>query len=91
MGQPMMMLAVAGVTGAMVVAFADFSSELVDATRARSAADAAALAGVTDGPDAAAELAVRNGGQVVSWTRDGDTVTVVVRVGDAAATASATA
>lgn len=91
MAQPMMMLAVAGVTGAMIVAFADFSGHLVDTTRARSAADAAALAGATGGPDAAARFAASNGGTVVSWSQDGTTVTVVVRIGDAEATASATA
>ncbi len=48
----------------------------VSAARARTAADAAALAGATVGDDAARRLADRNGSRVVSFARAGDVVTV---------------
>jgi hypothetical protein len=50
----------------------------VDAARAEQAADAAALAGVMGGRPAAADLAARNGAELISFTRDGDDVLVVV-------------
>jgi Flp pilus assembly protein TadG len=58
--------------------------------RAQTAADAAALAGVTGGRSASADLAVANGATLVSFERDGSTVTVIVRVGDVRARARAT-
>jgi hypothetical protein len=64
---------------------------LVDAASARTAADAAALAGVVDGQGAAAERAADNGGELVSFRRVGDDVIVTVRCGRATASARATA
>ncbi len=58
--------------------------------RARSAADAAALASLEGGHAAAEELATTNGATVVSWAQVGSDVVVEVRVGDAVATARAT-
>ena len=76
------------------VAIAEFGGNVVDAGRARTAADAAALAGVEGGRDASAGVAADNGATLVSWSSrfDGDaaTVTVTVRVGRATATAAAT-
>ena len=66
------------------------SRDLIDVSRARSAADAAALASVEGGPAAAIELAAANGATLVSWAQVGSDVVVEVRVGDAVATARAT-
>ena len=67
---------------------------VVAVERARATADAAALAAVTergDGRTVAREFAAANGAQLVSFTRDGGEVLVVVRVGRARATARAVA
>jgi hypothetical protein len=58
---------------------------------ARTAADAAALAGAIEGEQAARQLADANGGELVTFQRTGDEVLVRVRVGDAAADARARA
>jgi hypothetical protein len=76
-----------------VVAIAELGGNVVDAGRARTAADAAALAGVGGGRAAAEQLAALNGATVVSWSSRPDggavTVTVTVRVGRVTATAAA--
>jgi hypothetical protein len=69
---------------------AALSRDLIDVSRARSAADAAALASVEAGPAAAIELATANGATLVSWAQVGSDVVVEVRVGDAVARARAT-
>ena len=69
---------------------AQLSRDLIDVSRARSAADAAALASLEGGRAAAEELATTNGATVVSWAQVGSDVVVEVRVGDAVATARAT-
>jgi hypothetical protein len=74
-----------------VVALATLGRDIVERTRARTAADAAALASV-DGRRADAErLADEHGGVVVTWRREpgGHDVMVEVRVGDATARARA--
>ena len=75
-------------------AIAELGGNVVDAGRARTAADAAALAGVEGGRGASASVAADNGAAVVSWSSQSDgaaiTVTVTVRVGRATATAAAT-
>ena len=77
------------VTSAAIVAMVPVLDDLGDRQRARSAADAAALAGVTGGAAASAELAHANGAMIVAWRRvDGD-VLVDVRVGDQVARARA--
>ena len=75
---------------AAVTALVPVLGELRERQRARSAADAAALAGVIEGRAAAGELAAANGGVLVGWADDGEVVTVIVRVGERTATARAT-
>ena len=62
---------------------------VTDRARARTAADAAALAGVRDGEDMAATVAEDNHGELRSYVSRGDQVEVTVRVGDAEAVARA--
>lgn len=82
--------ALVGIAGALALALGALGGDVVDAGRARSAADAAALAGVHGGRRAANALADRNGAVLTTWRRVGDDVVVTVRVGDATATARAT-
>lgn len=79
-----------GLTGATALALSPVLGDLLERQRARTAADAAALAGVSEGRSGAAELARANGGALVGWSTSGDEVTVIVRVGDRTATARAT-
>lgn len=60
-----------------------------DRAQARTAADAAALAAVVDGDDAAVAVAAANGATVTALERHGTEVIVSVRVGDAEASARA--
>ncbi|MFV0307116.1 MAG: hypothetical protein ACK5OX_05175 [Desertimonas sp.] len=83
-------LAVAAVTAMLALAIGELAGDVVDAGRARTAADAAALAATTGGAAAAERLASVNHGVVVAFERSGGTVTVTVRVGEAEATARAT-
>jgi len=74
----------------------EFEAVAVERARARATAtaDAAALAAATerdDGRTVAREFAAPNGAQLMSFTRDGGEVLVVVRVGRARATARAVA
>ena len=75
------------------LAIAHVGRTVVDAGRARTAADAAALAGVEDGRAGSLRLAAEHGATLLSWSSSGPpdaiTVTVTVRVGHARATASA--
>jgi hypothetical protein len=75
------------------LAIAALGRSIVDAGRARTAADAAALAGVEGGQSASARLADEHGATLVSWSStgvpDAVTVTVTVRFGSARATAAA--
>lgn len=74
----------------MSLALATFGRATLDRTRAQTAADAAALAGVDGGQPAASRLAAHHGAVVIAWIERGDDVTVTVRLGDATATARAT-
>lgn len=78
------------ITGAALIALVPWLGREIDHERARSAADAAALAGVHGGRDAAAEMAAANGGVLVAWSRDATSVTVTVRVDEGEASARAT-
>jgi predicted MarR family transcription regulator len=78
------------ITTAVTLALVPVLSGLVDRQHARSAADAAALAGVTGGRAASASIATANRGALVAWSRAGRAVTVTVLVGDQRATARAT-
>ena len=67
-----------------------FAGGAVDAARARTAADAAALAGVSGGGEAAARsLATANGGRLESFESAGGDVRVRVRFGAHVASARA--
>jgi len=61
----------------------------VERTEARSAADAAALAGALDGESEARRVASLNGARVVAYVARHDLVEVTVVVGDRRATARA--
>jgi hypothetical protein len=78
------------ITGAVMLGLVPVLGELTDRQQARSAADAAALAGVMGGRGAASSLAAANDGVLVGWSRSGREVTVSVRVGDQTVTARAT-
>jgi hypothetical protein len=74
-----------------LVALGPLGRALGDRTQARTAADAAALAGAVDGEDAAGRLAEANGAELVSFERREGDVVVAVRVGGVDAWASARA
>lgn len=86
------------ITTAILFALVAVASDLVDHQRARSAADAAALAGATGGRTAAAAMASANGAELVGWEEStvasalgtGTEVVVVVVVGGRRASARAT-
>jgi hypothetical protein len=61
------------------------------AARARTAADAAALAGAVDGEVAARSIAADNGGELTAYRREGSDVEVTARVGRSEAVARARA
>jgi len=72
------------------LAVAAMGRTTIDRTRAQTAADAAALAGLEGGSSAASRLAARHGATLITWTEIGDDVTVTVRLGETTATARAT-
>lgn len=81
---PILVLVVASI-GAMASSVAVLGAQMSAGERAATAADAAALAGVLHGPQAAAALAASNGARLVSCERSldpasGETVTVVVEI-----------
>jgi hypothetical protein len=76
--------------GVAIVGLAQLGAVLVHRAQARSAADAAALAGTSGGRAAAADAAARNGAVLVSFWSRGDLVVVEVVVSAVHATASAT-
>ena len=80
----------AAFTAAVTLALVPVLNDLIDRQQARSAADAAALAGVAGGRSASARLAAVNEATLTGWTRSGRRVTVTVAVGDQTATARAT-
>ena len=79
-----------------VIATIEIGRLLNESASARTAADAAALAGAAAGPDEAASIAAANGGVLLSYDEeeptdgsDGLLVTVAVQVGRASQTARA--
>jgi len=74
-----------------ILALAQVGMALDDSARARTAADAAALAGAVDGRRGAQDMATINGGNLIEFVKHGDTVDVLVGVGRATARASADA
>ena len=91
-GSMLLLVTLVGValTAAIVVAMVPVLVDLTDRQQARSAADAAALAGVSGGHAAAARFAAANHAELVGWRRIGDDVVVEVRVGSQTASARAT-
>jgi hypothetical protein len=82
--------AVLVLAGALTLVVARLSGAAVDRARARTAADAAALAGAAEGEVAARSVAAANGGDLVSYRPIGRSdVEVVVRLARATATARA--
>jgi hypothetical protein len=69
----------------MVLGLAHAGRAVTDRAQARTAADAAALAGAADGEDAARSLASANGAELVAYLREGDEVIVKVSVDGAVA------
>jgi nitrous oxide reductase accessory protein NosL len=76
---------------AALIALVPVAQALVDRARARTAADAAALAGAAEGESSARRLADANGGELVAFDQAGNEVVVRVRVGDVDAYARARA
>lgn len=74
----------------LIMAVARLGTAVLDRSAAQTAADAAALASLTGGRDAAVAVAQANGGVMVSWSSGAHEVAVTVRVGDEVATARAT-
>lgn len=75
-------IAVTGLIGAFVVVAAllltGVTQRVVDRAQAQAAADAAALAGVADGPGAASAVAAANGAELVDFVDQGNEVSVIV-------------
>jgi hypothetical protein len=89
-GQATPIVAAVVVLAAVVaLALGRAGSVAVDDARARTAADAAALAGAAEGRAAAADLARANGGRLVRFEVRGADVLVTVEVGGASARARA--
>lgn len=77
--------------GGLVLGLGRLGGLTAEAARARSAADAAALAGAAEGEDAARRLASDNGASLESYSVEGAEVQVEVRLGRARARARAVA
>ena len=77
------------VAGGAVLLLGRMGSAAVDRASARTAADAAALAGAAEGRAASASVAAANGGRMASFREQGSDTEVVVTVGQARAVARA--
>lgn len=77
------------VIGGLCLAVGRIGGSAVDAARARTAADAAALAGAAGGEAAATDLASANGAELVRFRAIGPEVEVVARIGGTTARARA--
>jgi hypothetical protein len=84
------MAALVALAALLTIAVGSMAGTVVDAARAQTAADAAALASIEGGRGAASRLATAHGGVIVAWSQRGADVVVTVRVGDAVAVARAT-
>jgi hypothetical protein len=82
--------ALVAVAAMLVLGIGAMARDVVDAGRARAAADAAALAGVIGDRPASVALAAANGATLVAWSREGRDTVVTVRVGAVTASARAT-
>jgi hypothetical protein len=84
-----LLVGIVAIAVVVLLALVPVARAVHEKAQARSAADAAALAGAAEGEDAAREVAEENGGHLVDWRAEGDAVWVDVRVGDAHAWAKA--
>ena len=84
-----LVLAVVALALVVLLALVPLAQASRERAAARTAADAAALAGAAEGEDAAREVATANGADLVSWRAAGLDVWVVVVLGDARAEAKA--
>ena len=84
-----LVLAVVVIAVVVVLALVPLIHGAQDRAAARTAADAAALAGAAEGEEAAREVAAANGADLVTWRAVGSDVWVVVTLGDARAEAKA--
>lgn len=73
----------------LFLALGELGQIAVTRAKAQAAADVAALAGVAEGRDGAADLARRNGGALVGYDDSDGRVVVLVRVGAVEAVATA--
>ena len=81
-GQAIPLLAFAvGLTAVMVLGLAHMGRVVADRAQARTAADAAALAGAAEGEESARSVARANGGEVTRYDTHGDEGVVEVSVG----------
>jgi hypothetical protein len=80
---------VVALVAALTVGLVALGGLVAQRSGARTAADAAALAGAARGRDAAVSTAARNHAALESFVARGSEVEVTVRVGDARATARA--
>ena len=78
------------VLAVIAIGLARLGAQAADLSRARVAADAAALAAASEGAPAGRRLALANHAEVVQIAESGGVVRVTVRVGDMTATAAAT-
>lgn len=85
----MLVIGVVAVAVAMLLALVPLARGAQQRAQARTAADAAALAGAAEGETSAREVAAANGGRLVGWKAAGTDVWVAVEVGDARAVAKA--
>jgi hypothetical protein len=76
---PLLAVAV-GLTAVLVLGLAHMGRVVADRAQARTAADAAALAGAAEGEGTARSLASANGAELTRFETDGDEVTVEVVV-----------
>jgi hypothetical protein len=84
-----LVLALVAVTVVLLLALVPLARASHQRAAARTAADAAALAGAAEGEEAAREVAAANGADLVAWRAVGDDVWVEVTLGDARANAKA--
>lgn len=85
---PLLLLAVL-LAGATMLVLTELGRRAIVDAEARTAADAAALAGATDGPEAAHEVARENDARIVGYEPLGDEVRVVVQIDGRRAVAQA--
>ena len=84
-----LVLAVVAIAVLVALAVGPLVQRANDRARARTAADATALAGAAEGEDAAREVAEANGAELLDWEARGDDVWVRVEVDGVQALAKA--